>query len=57
MDISEIQPILNEPALFIKSKKILVIADLHIGIESELREKGLNAASQTRNLTNHLISL
>ena len=57
MDLSEVQPILNEPAIFIKSEKILVIADLHIGIESELREHGLNTASQTRNLTNHLISL
>lgn len=54
---SEIQPIANEPALFIKEKKILVIADLHIGIERELRENGLNVSSQTNLLTKRLISL
>jgi len=57
MDLSDVQPILNEPALFIKNKKILVVADLHIGIESELREHGLNTPSQTHTLTNHLVSL
>ena len=51
----DIQPILDEPILFIDSKKILIIADLHIGIEKELREYGLNAPSQTRNMTDHLI--
>ena len=50
-------PITNEPALFINSEKILIIADLHIGIETELREYGLNTSSQTSNITNHLISL
>jgi putative SbcD/Mre11-related phosphoesterase len=57
MDLSGVQPILNEPALFIKSKKILVVADLHIGIEREIREHGLNTPSQTHTLTNHLVSL
>jgi len=57
MDLSTIQPIPNEPALFIEGKKILVIADLHIGIESELKEKGVNAESQIRKMTEHLIRL
>ena len=57
MQLSEMQPILNEPALFISNKKILVVADLHIGIETELREYGLNTSSQTQTMTNHLISL
>ena len=57
MDLSKIQPIPNEPALFIEQKSILIIADLHIGIESQLREQGLNATSQTQNMTNHLLSL
>jgi len=56
MQISEIQPILNEPALFI-NKKILVVADLHIGIESQLREQGINTPSQTQTMTNRLIAL
>jgi putative SbcD/Mre11-related phosphoesterase len=57
MELSEIQPILNEPALFIKDKKMLVVADLHIGVEAELRELGLNTASQTPAMINHLISI
>jgi len=57
MDISEIQPIPNEPALFIKNKKIIVIADLHIGIESELREHGVNAQNHTQKMKDHFISI
>ena len=57
MQLSELQPIPNEPALLIKNKNILVIADLHIGIESVLKEQGLNTASQTNNMTKHLVSL
>lgn len=57
MDLSDIQPIPNEPALLLKSKKILVIADLHIGLESQLRENGLNVTSQTKNMTDHILSL
>ena len=54
MDLSDIQPIQNEPALFIKNKKILVVADLHIGIESQLREQGLNTSSKTQNMIDRL---
>ena len=43
----ELQPIIDEPALLLKEKKLLVIADLHIGIETELRENGLQVPSQT----------
>ena len=50
MNNLEIQPITNEAALFIKKNKTLVIADLHIGIESELFEKGLQVSSQTKNM-------
>ena len=57
MDLSEIQPIPNEPALFIKNKQILVVADLHIGIESQLREQGLHASSQTQKMIDHLLSI
>jgi putative SbcD/Mre11-related phosphoesterase len=53
---SELKPISNEPALFI-NKKILVVTDLHIGIESELREQGINTPSQTQTMTNRLITL
>jgi len=57
MQLSEIQPIINEPALLINEKKILVIADLHIGIESELRAQGLNTESQTDAMGKHFVSL
>ena len=50
MDLSLIQPIQNESALFIDKKKILVIADLHIGIETELQEKGLQTSSQAKKI-------
>ena len=55
MDLSEIQPIPNELALFIKNKQILVVADLHIGIESQLREQGLHTSSQTQKMMDHLL--
>lgn len=57
MDISEVQPVLNEPVLFIKNKKILVVADLHIGIESELREKGISQPLSTENTLNHFFEI
>ena len=57
MDLENIQPIINEPALFIKNKKILVIADLHIGIESELKEKGLNIDMKTQKIIDHILRL
>lgn len=53
---TELKPVLNEPVLLINNK-ILVVADLHIGIESELREQGINTASQTHMMKNNLISL
>jgi hypothetical protein len=50
----KIFPIENEAAVLLKTEEasILVIADLHIGIESELREAGLNIASQMQRLLN-----
>jgi putative SbcD/Mre11-related phosphoesterase len=52
-----LQPILDEPALLLKEKKILVIADLHIGIETELQESGLLVPSQTDLMKDRLITL
>jgi putative SbcD/Mre11-related phosphoesterase len=57
MKLSDIQPILNVPSLFISSIETIVIADLHIGIETELREYGLNLSNQTHILKNNLIRL
>ncbi|VVB60645.1 Uncharacterised protein [uncultured archaeon] len=55
--LPKLQPINDEPALLFKEKKLLVIADLHIGIESELREKGLQVPSQTNVMEQRLISM
>lgn len=52
-----LQPLIDEPALLLKEKKLLVIADLHIGIESELREKGLQVPSQTKIMEERLVSI
>jgi metallophosphoesterase superfamily enzyme len=52
-----IMPIPNEPALYIEDKKMLIVSDLHIGIETELKKYGINAKSQTDNLTNKVITL
>jgi len=57
MKTSTLQPIPNEPALYIKNQRTLVVADLHIGIEHELRLQGLNIPSQTQLLTHHLITI
>jgi len=53
----DLQPILDEPALLHKEKKLLVIADLHIGIETELQESGLQVPSQTDLMKERLIKL
>ena len=55
--LPEIQPIIDEPAFLVKEKKLLVIADLHIGIESELQENGLQVPSQTNVMEQRLISI
>ena len=49
MDI--IRPVTNEPALIIEqsaTKRLIVIADLHLGIEFTLIEKGIQIPSQTQ---------
>ncbi len=52
-----LQPLMDEPALLLKEKKLLVIADLHIGIESELRENGVQVPSQTKRMEERLLSI
>ena len=57
MDISQIQPIIGEPVLFFKNEKILVIADLHIGIESELKNYGISQTDHTQKMIKHLLAI
>ena len=48
-------PVYNERALLVG--KTLVIADLHIGLEYELRKKGIFIFSQYEKMKNRIISL
>ena len=57
MDLLQVQPIPHEPGLFIKNKKMLIVADLHIGIESQLREQGLHTSSQAQKMINRLLEI
>ena len=57
-----IRPITNEPALVIEqtpTKKMLVIADLHLGIELTFLEKGVQIPSsiQTNRLSDRLLRI
>jgi putative SbcD/Mre11-related phosphoesterase len=52
-----IQPIENTPALFIPDYETLVIADLHIGIEYELREYGVHIESNIAQLESDFLGL
>jgi uncharacterized protein len=55
--MKSIQPIPHEAALLIGKNDILVVADLHIGIEQELFEHGVRVPSQTETMIQRLIRL
>jgi uncharacterized protein len=55
MDITQIQPIAGEPVLFFKKEKILVVADMHIGIDSELKNYGISQTDHTQKMIKHLL--
>ena len=51
-----LKPLIDEPAIVVENEhKALVIADLHLGIEAEFRQKGINIGSQTEKLLEHAI--
>jgi putative SbcD/Mre11-related phosphoesterase len=52
----DVMPIPNTPALVIDDS-ILVVADLHVGMERELKEAGFILPSQTEKMTDRLISI
>lgn len=46
-----LKPLIDEPALLVENDhRVLVIADLHLGIEATFRQKGINIGSQTEKL-------
>ncbi|MEF8847685.1 MAG: metallophosphoesterase [Candidatus Thermoplasmatota archaeon] len=53
MNESSIKPIFNEPSLIV-NKKTLVVADLHIGIEKELKENGVNTSFDFKKIIDKL---
>lgn len=54
--MTENSPIYNEPALLLNNK-ILVIADLHLGLELELRNEGINLPSQSDDILKKILNL
>ena len=51
-----LKPLIDEPAIVVENEhKALVIADLHLGIEAEFRQKGINIGSQTEKLLERAI--
>jgi putative SbcD/Mre11-related phosphoesterase len=51
-----IYPILNERALYDESLQVLIIADLHLGIEIEFESKGILIPDQTQNILDRILS-
>jgi hypothetical protein len=54
---SDLQPFYNEPVLVIPKQKKLVFADLHIGIEKEIRESGVHTYTVTEQLQKKIIHI
>lgn len=52
-----LKPLIDDPAIVVENDhKALVIADLHLGIEAEFRQKGINIGSQTDKILEHAIA-
>ncbi|MDY6931379.1 MAG: metallophosphoesterase [Halobacteriota archaeon] len=54
----EILPIPDEPAIVVENEiKVLVISDIHFGIERDLRRSGINIPSRTDKVISRILSL
>ncbi|MEM2282772.1 MAG: metallophosphoesterase [Candidatus Hadarchaeales archaeon] len=53
----EVSPIPSEPALLLRREKTLVLADLHLGLESELSAKGVCLPSQIPEIKQRVLQL
>lgn len=51
------QPIPDIPALYLPQERILVLSDLHIGIENELKHYGVHVSSQTENMKKKVLDI
>jgi uncharacterized protein len=56
--MNEISPIADHLALEVRGAQTIVcVGDLHVGLESELRSKGVHVPSQTHRMENELVAL
>ncbi len=52
-----LRPVIEEAALVVENRlRTLVVADLHMGIEAELRQRGINIGSQTERLMERILN-
>lgn len=51
------QPVFGERALHLVEEKALVVGDLHVGLETDLRSKGVNLPSQTERMRARLMTM
>ncbi|MGC8496831.1 MAG: metallophosphoesterase [Thermoplasmata archaeon] len=52
-----IYPVLNERALYDESMKLMIIADLHLGIEAEFENRGILIPDQSLNILDRILRL
>lgn len=50
-------PVFGERALHLVEESTLVVGDLHVGLETEFRAKGVNIPSQTESMRSRLLTL
>jgi uncharacterized protein len=55
--VSRLQPLFGERALHLPGEGAVVVGDLHVGLESDLRESGVNLPSQTVRMRERLLKL
>jgi uncharacterized protein len=51
------QPIPDIAALYLPKERLIVLADLHIGIENELKQYGVHVSSQTENMKKRVLDI
>jgi len=55
--MSRPQPLFGERALHLPDQRAIVVGDLHVGLESDLRKAGVNLPSQTERMRTRLAAL
>lgn len=55
--MTRVLPLFGERALHLVDEATIVVGDLHVGLETELRAKGVNLPSQTERMRGRLLSI